>query len=357
MPSIPDDYKRILIVKLSAIGDVVMTTPVAKALRNAFPESYIAWAVDDRCRDVLVGNPYLDEILVWRRSSGSKAFLGRPAGFLAGLLQLVRETRGRKFDLAIDFQGLLRSALVARMSGARHRVGYDNAREGAALFYDLRVPSRKLKVRGPQQYLNMLQLLNISSTDLDMCVPIGEADRAFAQAFLKAGASGNPGHSMIVSLCPATTWPHKHWTEEGWARLADALVSDYNALPVFLGSGADSRLVGTIREMMKSQAADATGKTNLKQAAALLERSDLAIAVDTGPLHMAMALDRPTVGIFGPTGWQHLTKKETFAVVVKEFPCMPCLRHPTCKEFDCMRAVTAEDVLAAAAPWLKKTDA
>jgi len=347
------DCKRILIVKLSSIGDVVMTTPVAKALRKAYPESYIAWVVEDKSKDMVIGNPYLDEVLVLERSANSKSAIGWATGFLVGLAKLAPKLRARKFDLAIDFQGLLRSALAARVSGARRRVGYDNAKEGATLFYDLHLPSHRLRVRGPQQYLNMLQLLDIVSEDLDMLVPIGDGDREFARALL-ASASPDCGPARFASLCPATTWKQKHWTEDGWAHLADALISDYGMLPVFVGSKADCELANRIRGMMRFEAADATGKTTLKQAAAIIEKSDLVVAVDTGLMHIAMALDRPTVGLFGPTRWRHLMKKETLAVVAKEFLCMPCLRHPTCKHFDCMKSISHEDILGAAEPLLRE---
>ncbi|HUV03772.1 MAG TPA: glycosyltransferase family 9 protein [Armatimonadota bacterium] len=345
------DCKRILIVKLSSIGDVVMTTPVAKALRNAYPESYIAWVVEDKSQDILHGNPYLDEVLVLERSANSKPAIGWATGFLVGLAKLAPKLRARKFDLAIDFQGLLRSALVARISGARCRVGYDNAREGATLFYDLQLPSRCLRVRGPQQYLNMLQILDIVSEDLEMFVPIGDDDREFARACL-ASASPDCEPARLACLCPATTWEQKHWTEDGWARLADALASEHDMLPVFLGSPADVRLVERITGSMSRKSVNAAGRTTLKQAAAILESSRLVIAVDTGLLHIAAALGRPTIGLFGPTRWRHFAKKDKFIVVAKDFPCMPCLRHPSCKHFDCMRAIAAEDILQAANPWL-----
>ena len=341
-----NDCRRILIVKLSSIGDVVMTTPVAKVLRNAFPDSYIAWAVDDKSKDVLVGNPYVDEVIVWERNSASGSALGKACGLTVGFAKLVPQLRARKFDVAIDFQGLLRSALVTRMSGARYRLGYDNAREGGALFYNVRFPARQRRARGPQQYLNMLELLKIFSQDSDMYVPIGEDDRAFAQRFIThAAPEAASRNKRVVALCPATTWPQKHWAEEGWARLADVLASEYDALPVFLGSPADIGLVDRILGLTSCEAINAAGKTTLKQAAAMLELCDPVIAVDTGLLHIALTLNRPTVGVFGPTRWRHLPRKDNFAVVAKDFDCMPCLRHPVCKHYDCMRSIAAEDIL------------
>lgn len=344
-----DEWRRILIVRLSAIGDVVMTTPVAEALRRAFPDAYIAWVVEDRSRDVIEGNPYLDEIIVWRRTTGQGGTLKRAAAYLAEARNLRRELRARKFDVAIDFQGLLRSALVARMSGARHRVGFDSARERADLLYSVRLPMQDTGLRGPEMYQRMLQLLGLAHDDFEMHIHIGDEDRAFARRFIAEAVSTRPGAAKVVALCPATTWEHKHWTVDGWARVADELADRHDAVPIFLGSKADAELMSRIRALMKCDAESAIGKTTLKQASAILEQSDLVISVDTGLLHIANALNRPIIGIFGPTTWQYLRKKDTLAIVAKDLPCMPCFRHPSCDSFECLRTITAEDVFWAAA--------
>ncbi|MHB1001846.1 MAG: glycosyltransferase [Armatimonadota bacterium] len=351
MQSEPIECKRILIIKLSSIGDVVMATPVAKALRNAYPNAYIAWAVEAKSRDVLVGNPYLDEVIVLDRKWSTSSGITEAAGTLAGMAKSSHVIKAGKFDTAIDLQGLLRSALVGMISGAKHRLGYDSAGECAPLFYNMRLKTRGNKTRGPQDYLDLLQLLGIKTDDIDMHIPISDGDRRHVDDLIGSFTDGVSAHS-IAALCPSTTWPQKHWTEHGWAELADALTDRYGMLPVFLGSQADNPFIERIRGMMKYHAASAAGKTTLNQATALLDRSDFVVAVDTGLLHMAVGLDKPTVGIFGPTSWRHLAKKPSFKVVVKTCPYMPCLRHPVCKLFDCMQAISAEDIISTAGSFL-----
>jgi heptosyltransferase-1 len=347
-----EQCNRILIVKLSSIGDVVMTTPVAKVLRESLPNAYIAWAVEDRAREIVDGNPYLDEVIVWKRlRSGPKVI--RAQKFVSGLLELGRELRAREFDLAIDFQGLIKSALVTGISGARFRLGYEDARESSRLFYTDRFEGTG-GPRGPLAYVKMLESLGIFSDDLEMHVQVADSDRDYARKLAIQACAGNADWRGIVALCPATTWPQKHWTEEGWARLADALVARYNILPFFLGSKADRPLIDRIRGLMHSPAGDAVGKTTLKEAAAILDLSSVVVAVDTGLLHLSTALDRPTIGIFGPTVWGHMVKKPNFTILAEEMPCAPCMRHPTCEHFDCMSAVSFEDVLAAAEPRLSE---
>lgn len=343
MPSRIAAPRRILIVKLSAIGDVVMATPVAKALRTAYPSSYIAWVVESKSRDVVTGNPYLDEVIVWDRHSAGSGNVPKPFAFLAGLRELGRKLRERNFDVAIDCQGLLRSAVVARISGARYRLGYDNAREGAALLYNMRLPTNGSRLRGPWLYLDMLSLLDIKPGDAEMCMPLGDEDRAFAREFI---AKHSRSCTKLIAMCPATTRPQKHWTERGWAKLASALVQEYDALPIFLGSSADIQLIERISALVGDGVASAAGKTTLKQAAAIVECSDLVVAVDTGLMHISLAMNRPTVGIFGPTGWDHFLRGNLIPVA-KDLGCGPCMRHPSCEDFDCMQAITADDILKA----------
>lgn len=341
------DCRRILIIKLSSIGDVVMATPVAKALRTALPDAYLAWVVEEKSKDIVLDNPYLDDVIIWERNSVPPGgFWVRSKHFIHTFSDLVRELRSKKFDVAVDLQGLLRSAVVAWMSGARYRVGFDGSREGAWLFYNLHQRSvASPKVHGPQHYLNVLKPLGIESGDLSMCVPVREEDRRFARQLL-AELCGHETRE-IAALCPATTWPNKHWTEEGWAAVADSLVSDWGLLPVFLGSRVDMPMLDRICKLMRYKAASAGGRTTLKQAAAILELSTVVIGVDTGLLHMAVALDKPVVGVFGPSGWQNFVRKDNFIFVAKDFPCIPCYRHPTCDDYGCMRAISPNDVLSA----------
>ncbi|MHB0912497.1 MAG: glycosyltransferase [Armatimonadota bacterium] len=340
---------NILVVKLTSIGDVVMATPVAKALRKAYPDAHIAWVVEDRCIEVIDGNPYLDEVIVWKRMAKTSSGIAKTARFFSSLFEL-RAALHKRFDIVIDLQGLFRSAAVVAMSGASVRIGFSTAREGAALTYNRRLPSEEL-VAGPQNYLKLLTLLGIESDDLDGHMPIGETDREFAGKRIAEALRENPGLTGVVAMCPATTWPQKHWTEDGWAELADRLVREHKLLPFFLGAKADIPLLERIRGKMSEVSADAVGKATLKQSSAIVEQAELVFAVDTGLLHIGMALDKPSIGIFGPTKWRHFLQKSNFIPVAKYCPHTPCMRRPKCEQFDCMRDLTARDVLAAAGRW------
>jgi lipopolysaccharide heptosyltransferase I len=356
MLSLIRNCNRILIIKLSSIGDVVMTTPVAEMLRNSYPKAHIAWVVEDRCKDALIGNPYLDEVIVWNRGSGKYTGFRKTIEFWCSLERLGRELRSRRFDVAIDFQGLFRSAVVGLFSGARYRVGSDDAGECATFFYNRHARIMDSASAEPRHRISLKEMIDAFIEKRSMLFPIDDADREFASEFLSGASTGDHTNAALssgfVGMCPATTWPQKHWTERGWAELGDLMSSEHGLIPVFLGSNSDSPLIARIRSLMKQDAIDASGQTTLKQAAAIIERCRLVVAVDTGLLHISMAMKRPTIGLFGPTRWEHFNKVHDFVAVSKGRDCMPCLRHPSCKNFDCMMDITPDDIIKAAGEWL-----
>jgi len=335
--------RRILIVKLTAIGDVLMATPVARALRTAFPEAYIAWAVEKKAADVVLGNPYLDDVIVWQRSvSGS---MPRKIGhFARSAFALRRRLRAGRFDVCVDLQGLIRSAAVSLISGARHRIGFADGAEGSPLLYHTKFHPESPELNAQQRNLDILKTIGVYSVDTAMHMPVGEEDHAFAVSFFREqGLEGQ----RVVAFCPATTWANKHWTPEGWAGVADALWDGHGIRSLILGSAADVGLAEAVAGLAREKPVISAGRTTLKQAGAIMMRSAAVVGVDTGLLHMAVALDRPAVGLFGASAWRCFLKKPNFVWVAKEFPCSPCQRHPTCKDVDCMRAITADDVEAA----------
>lgn len=344
-----ENPKRIAVVKLSAIGDVLMATPVAKALRTAFPDSYITWVVESKSADIVLGNPYLDEVIVWRRSKGGNAF-GNAVYFLKSLSKLSSELRSCKFDICVDLQGLIRSALVSVASGAKRRIGFSDADEGSVYLYSEKCDPGGPDVNAQQRNLNLLKAIGVDSTDTAMYMPVMDEDRKFADEFF---SKNDLDGEKVVAFCPATTWVNKHWTPEGWSGVSDLLGKKYGARPLILGSKADVALAQKIADGATVKPVISAGQTTLKQAGALMEKSLAVIGVDTGLLHMAVALDRPAVGLFGASAWRCFLKKDNFIWVAKDFPCSPCRRHPTCKNTDCMEAITPDDVDNAVRRWLE----
>jgi heptosyltransferase I len=330
---------RILIVRLSAIGDVLVTTPVTRAIRKRYPDAHVTWLVEPKAADILSGNPYVDEVLVFRRPRG-------PA-IVPAVLRLMPHLHRRRFDWALDFQGLLRSAVVARLSGARRVAGLLPTREGCRLFYDQTVLVPPDEESARQRCLSLLRVLGIESTDRRLVLEVREPELdAAAQALKAAGLRRRERYACLV---PGTTWKQKHWPEEHWARLCRELSSRLGVTPVWLGGPGERSLVARLREAGGTRSINLAGRTSLKSAAAVLQGAELTVAVDTALMHASVAVETPTVGLFGASGWPAYGDYERFLLLREPLACSPCMHRPTCHgAYPCMQSLTPERVVQGA---------
>jgi len=338
--------RSILLVRLSARGDIVFSSPMVRALRRSYPQAHLTWLVEAHTAELIRHHPELDEVLVWDRSRWRSLLRERRFGTLfREARKLVRDLRSRKFDLALDLQGLLRSGVWTFLSGAATRIGLQS-REGSGLFMT-RVVDRDRKGGDPalvsSEYLYLARQMGLDVGDFRMEVPLTREDRTFARAAVRAlGLSG--GYAVAV---PFTTLPSKHWFEDRWARLMDDLERERGLPTVILGGPGDQEAQRRIRAMTGGKPRSLVGETSLTQAAALLETADLVIGVDTGLTHMGMALERPTIAIFGSNIPYTDPRTEKGRVLVHWLECSPCRGNPTCDgEFPCLRRITVEEVMA-----------
>jgi heptosyltransferase-1 len=306
--------------------------------------------VEEKAADVLRGNPYLDEVIVWRRGPWRQEL--RRWSRLAGHARFLAELRQRRFDVGIDFQGLARSAVLLLASGSGHRIGNTPSREGSGLCYTHRVP-HPAEPSNRQRCLDLLRPLGVESRDRRMEVVIGAEERAFAAAFLERH---EVDAARFVCLCPATTWRNKHWREERWAQLADTLQRRLRLQPLFMGARGDLPLLGRIQAAMSTVPVVAAGQTSLRGAAALLERARTVVSVDTALMHLGVAVGVPVIGLCGPSYWPGFQDYERCRLIRKPLPCSPCLRHPTCAHFDCMAAIGVEETVRAVAEMMATDD-
>jgi lipopolysaccharide heptosyltransferase II len=342
---------KILIVKLSAIGDVLMATPVPRALKERLPQSRITWLVEEKSRAVVEGNPYVDETLTlprerWQRMMSHGGHLKALAEF-AGF---VKDLRARRFDLAIDLQNLFRSGLMTALSGAPYRIGRSDGREFSRLFVTHPVESQKNYVRASESNLELLRPLGIKPSSYDLILSVSPEEEDWAERFL--ADEGISSKHPIATLAPATTWRNKHWTEEGFAAVSDRLYRERKLTSVLLGSPADIPMMERIASQCAHAPILAAGKASYKQSAALVRRSRILITVDTGLARVGLAMKTPTIALFGPTNPGHLRQEERMTVIQKSFPCQYCRRHPTCGDRDCMRAIQPDEVMVAVEEWL-----
>lgn len=344
--------RRILIIRPSALGDVVMASPLIGVLRRAYPHSYLAWLVEPAAADLLRCHSSLDEVIEWPRGrwerlvrGGRFLDLGREMGRFARLV------RSRSFDLVLEATGLLKGRVLAYLSGAAERVGFRSREPGGFLMTRL-VPRDPADARIGSEYLQLMEILGFPAEPFRMEVPVAPTAREGARRILAARGVAEP----YAVLCPFTTRDQKHWPEERWATLALRLERTFGLRPVVLGGPGDRAKGKHLREMTAGRLIDLTGTTTLGESAAVIEGGSLVIGVDTGLTHMAVAFDRPTVALFGATRPYLDTGTLNAVVIYHPCPCSPCRRRPTCESrFPCMRAIETDEVVKAAQHLLDRT--
>lgn len=335
-----------LLVRLGARGDVVFASPLVRALRRRHPGARIVWVVEPASADLVRHHPEVDEVVVWPRPEWA-ALLRR--GRVGALFRAVRSFRSRLraegADLALDLHGLARSAWVARLSGATEVVGL-GAREGSRLLVDRVVPRDSGDTsRISSEYLHLAQVLGWDPGDFAPEVHPGpDALREAGELRARHGFE-----EPYAVLAPFTTRPQKHWREERWGPLADALHRGAGLRPVLLGGPSDREAASRIASAATGPLVDLAGATSLGGAAALVQEASLVVGVDTGLTHLGVAMARPTVALFGSTLPYTHAPGRPVTVLHTPMPCAPCRTRPTCGgAWTCMERLETASVLAAA---------
>lgn len=338
-------YNNILIVKLSAIGDVIHALPVAQSLKQQFPAAKITWVVERPAYDLLTNNRYIDELVVFDKTKCKT---------LGGLWKhgqaLARQLREKKIDLALDLQGLFKSAAIVYLSGAATRLGYCNMRELSQFV------SRP--VLGPHQaghvvdrYLDVIRALGCE-VNQPVRFPIQITDEEVMSAEAIAVHAGLRQGNRYVVLAPGTNWPTKCWPVKHFAKLVDRLYQD-QIISVLVGSNGDKRLSEDISQLASIPPVDLTGKTSLKQLAHIIRQADCFVGGDTGPMHLAVAVDIPVIALFGPTdplrnGPYGVKNK----VLLADRNCLGCWKRHCPYDEVCLEVIEPEQVYQAVRSYL-----
>lgn len=329
--------RRILLIRLSALGDVVVTTPVIHACRLRYPRAQIDFAVGEAAASLVQHHPDLNQVVIIpqaRIKQLRKA--GRWRELWTTLAQVRRQLREQHYDLVVDCQGLLKSGLVAWLTGAPDRISL-GGKEGSNWLVQ-RVLARDpapTHISGP--YRELAAALGWPTQPFDLQISLTDAVRAQAQAL-------RPDAQPYVVFCPYTTRPQKHWFDASWAELADLIRQQHPQLTLMILGGPENREQGAALAAA-SGAISLAGQTRLLEAAALIEGAVALVGVDTGLTHMGTAMRCPTLALFGSTCPYLHTESPVTQVLYQKLDCSPCHRHPTCDgRFDCMRLLTPEAV-------------
>jgi 3-deoxy-D-manno-octulosonic-acid transferase/heptosyltransferase-1 len=342
---------KILIVKLSAIGDVIHTLPALNALRERYPKARITWLVEEAAADLVIGHRALDRVLV----SGRKRWIRQLKGphrrqALSEMRRFWHDLRDTRYDMIIDFHGLLKSSLLVWLAHGKRKIGFDKGmqhQEHSYLFLNERVPPVDMEVHALVRGLMLLDAIGVKTRRVVFDVPVFARDHRQAESLLER--HGMDGSRPLVAVNPVALWETKLWRDDRFAALADRLIQEMGVDVVFTGGPADRPIVDAILSRMTARAVNLAGKTGLKTLAALYRRTALLVTTDTGPMHLAAAVGTPVVALFGPTApWRTGPFGEGHRVVRTAPACSPCFkRRCDGRRCCCMRAITVEMVLDA----------
>ena len=336
---------NILIVKLSAIGDVIHTLPSLAALRRCYPQAHISWLVEEAASDLLADHPMLDRVLVSRRKRWMRNL--REGSNRSAVLREVRDflhtLRDRPYDLVIDFHGLFKSAVLVLLSRGRRRLGYDSLQEGSGLVLNEKIPEDMAK-HAVERYLDFARHLGCETSKPEF--PIGLQDSHVRRVRELLAAKKVDKTRGFVAVSPVAYWETKLWDEAKFAALCDRIVIELGLPVVFTGESPEGP-IGRIRSLMQAPSASAAGETSLRELAALYREAVVLLTTDSGPMHLAAAVGTPVVALFGPTSPERTGPYgEGHVVIRRNMDCSPCFRK-ACETMECMKTISVEEVLEA----------
>lgn len=329
---------RVLIVKLSALGDVVQSLPVAMAIRTQMPEASVDWLVEKPSAPLLVGHPALNRVLVSPRHEVTQG----DGNIFTALTGFGRELRSVTYDAVLDLQGLMKSAMLVALCKAERKIGFKGGKEPLAAWplterLDPFDPDR----HALERYLDLLEPLGLMRpAHPQFGLEPSEDSLARVDELLSQGAEGGP----LVVLHPVAKWESKLWPMKHWAQLAHDLAGLGMRL-VLSGSNDDRGVTRAIAGAAGVDVMDLAGRVSLKDLTALLHRADLLVSTDTGVMHLGAALGCPVVALFGPTAhWRTGPYGRGHRVVRLDMDCAPCFKRE-CEDPRCLSDLGPDRVL------------
>lgn len=329
---------RVLVIKLSSLGDVVHTLPAVESLARGFEArgeaAEIDWLVEEPASGVLKGHPRLANLIVvkrrgWSHSPGENL---RVARFLAS----------RRYDMALDFQGLLKSGVWVWLSRARRRIGFSNYREGSHVFLNEKLPPYDPDVHAVERYLQLARHAGGAEVEDFAYAPGPEATREAGERLREAGVRN--GYFVLATRA---RWATKLWSDGKFAELGTRLVKSTGLKCVLVGGPSDEAALEGLKGAIGPGAVNLAGKVDLNSLFSIMSRAEFAVTVDSGPMHVAAASGIPVVALFGPTApWRTGPYGAGHRVIRKDLECSPCFQR-RCADTKCMDLIGVDEVAGA----------
>lgn len=322
---------KILILKPSSLGDVVQSLPVLRLLKLHYPKSEIYWWLEASLVPLLKNDPDLAGVFPFERKRWSSPLKWNE------LIQSIRQMRRQKFDLVIDLQGLARSGVFAWLANGDTLVGVDDPREGASGLYDVRVPRPSYDTHAVDWYLQVLKQLQVPVNRPFEWLPVNQYAKAIVD-------QQRASHDRYILLNPGARWLNKRWPIEHFATLAQRLAVEYPGTGfVLTGSKSESSLANAIEAAVPGRCLNVTGRTSLVEMVEWIRGCSVMVTNDTGPMHLASALGKPVLALFGPTDASRTGPYGQMQNVLRTpIPCAPCMKdHCSNKNhLECLHSIS-----------------
>ncbi|MCQ2381178.1 MAG: lipopolysaccharide heptosyltransferase II [Acidaminococcaceae bacterium] len=330
------DYKNILLIKMSSLGDVIHTLPFVSELRKLYPDAKITWLVHPQFGG-FIPMQIVDEVIFFDKIGFNKdSFCDKIKDFL----QMRKQLHSHKFDLVIDLQGLFKSAVLAAISGCNNRIGYCEMREGSQ-FVSKPIKGEHRHDHVIERYLDVARYLGAKVESVDFPLPdLQEEENFVLQKLASKGCE-----SKYVVIVPGTRWETKCWPENYYADLIKRIIADGKYV-ILAGGNEDVAKSARIVEMVQDKKViNLAGQTTLKELIALIKNCCVYISADTGPLHFAAALKKPLVCMYGPTKADRTGPygNPNQSVIYSKAKCAGCLKKH-CTDWHCMYDITVDEV-------------
>jgi len=330
------DFKRILIIQVNWLGDILFTTPTISAIRRTYPDAFIASLCAPRCIELLESNPDIDELILFDEKSTHKSIFSK--------IKTINEVRSKRFDLVVSFHRSMTRMLLAALSGIPKRIGYASKKRSWLLTDSVQSPTTE--PHRVEYFLDIVRSIGIDAEDKNYKFCIPEDSTASALNILKRVGVGQADQFFVVN--PGGNWPPKRWPPRLYGELCRELKERHNKKILITGAKKDKETADELIRISNNSAVSICGETTLKELGAIMKRASVVIANDSGPMHIAVSQRTPTVALFGPTSAKITGPygDSRYKVINRWHDCqIPC--YSSCNDYRCIEAISVKDVTKA----------
>lgn len=341
-------FKKILVIRTDRIGDVLLSTPVLFNLRKAFPQAHLAIMVTPYARDIVYGNPNINEVIIYDKRGLHKGWFAT--------IEFAIAVAKKRFDLALVLHPTNRAHIVSFLAGIKHRIGYDKK---FSFLLTYKLPDNKFKGKKHERdyALDLLIHLGLDVEKVMPFMPIRQDSEVQVERLFKVEGI-DVSRDKLVAIHPGASCPSKRWPIDYFAKTARTLIKEKTVKIAIIGASENAQTARRLAGLIDSSSViDFTGRTSVSQLASVLKRSNLFISNDSGPVHIASSLNTPVIAIFGrnqrglsPKRWGPLGQRDR--IVYKDVGCQLCLAHNCNKDFLCLKSIKPEEICELARSFL-----